>query len=111
MVEWFNNLSDGNKIAIVIPVGIAGIGAIIGLFKWFFSKSQKQIHQEGSHQTAGNIKGNNNIVAGENTHTGTPPETLNTALQAVIKALEIVGTDQSNNFVSELKNISEDKPI
>jgi len=49
MVEWFKNLSDANKIAIVVPLGIA----VIGLLKWLFGKKagprpqQKTIHQEG----------------------------------------------------------------
>ena len=32
MVEWFNNLTDANKIAIVVPIGLAVIGGIIKYF-------------------------------------------------------------------------------
>jgi len=38
MIEWFRNLSDANKIAIAVPVGIAVIGGLFGLFKWLFRK-------------------------------------------------------------------------
>jgi len=38
MVEWFRNLSDANKIAIVVPVGIAVIGGLVGLLKWLFAR-------------------------------------------------------------------------
>jgi tetratricopeptide (TPR) repeat protein len=38
IIEWFKNLDDTNKIAIVIPVGLAAIGGLFVLFKWLFSK-------------------------------------------------------------------------
>ena len=39
MIEWFKGLSDGNKIAVVVPVGLAVIGGLFGLFKWLFRKT------------------------------------------------------------------------
>ena len=38
MVEWFNNLTDANKIAIVVPVGLALLAGLFGLFKWLSGK-------------------------------------------------------------------------
>ena len=38
MIEWFKNLSDAEKIAVVVPVGLAAIGGLFALFKWLFSK-------------------------------------------------------------------------
>jgi len=38
MVEWFNNLTDANKIAIVVPVVIAVIAGLVGLSKWLLGK-------------------------------------------------------------------------
>jgi hypothetical protein len=32
MVEWFDNLGDTDKIAIVVPIGLAVIGEIIEYF-------------------------------------------------------------------------------
>ena len=34
MIEWFKNLTDTNKIAVVVPVGLAVIGGLFTLLKW-----------------------------------------------------------------------------
>ncbi|MHC4676409.1 MAG: tetratricopeptide repeat protein, partial [Planctomycetota bacterium] len=39
MIEWFKNLGDAEKIAIVVPVGLALIGGLFALLKWIFGKS------------------------------------------------------------------------
>ncbi len=39
MVEWFNNLSDANKIAIIVPVGLAVIVGLFKLCKWLLGKN------------------------------------------------------------------------
>jgi len=38
MIEWFINLSDTNKIAIVVPIVVAVIMGLFGLFKLLFGK-------------------------------------------------------------------------
>ncbi|MBA7674855.1 hypothetical protein ES703_83080 [subsurface metagenome] len=40
MIEWFKNLTDANKIAIVVPIAVVVIGGLIGLFKWLFGKKK-----------------------------------------------------------------------
>ena len=40
MWEWFRNLGDANKIAIIIPVGLAIFGGLFGFFKWLFKKKK-----------------------------------------------------------------------
>jgi len=35
-VEWFKNLSDAEKIAIIVPVGLAAVGGLFALCKWLF---------------------------------------------------------------------------
>ena len=74
MLEWFNNLSDANKIAIVIPVGLAVIAGLFAWFKWLSGRidgsgpQQETIHQEGGDHTAivtDTIKGTTNITGGE----------------------------------------------
>ncbi len=40
MIEWFKNLSDTEKIAIVVPVGLAAVGGLFALFKWLFGKKK-----------------------------------------------------------------------
>jgi len=111
MVEWFNNLTDANKIAIVVPVGLAAIGVLFALFKWLFSKSAKQktIKQKGQGNTAIIFEENKGNVAGRDIHTGVDTEVLNAALKAINKALEMVGTDQSNKLASELEKLSDEK--
>jgi len=114
MLEWFRNLSDANKIAIVIPVGLAAIGGLFALFKWLFRKTdaparqQKTIHQADSGHTATTIDGDKNIIAGGDIHTGINEDVLNAALKALNTALSMVATDQSKNLVSELKKISDE---
>ena len=117
MVEWFNNLTDANKIAIVVPVGLAAICGLFGLFKWLLGKQngptsqQKTIHQKGSGNKAAVIDGCGNTanIAERDIHTGINEDVLNAALKALNTALSMVDTDQSKNLVSELKNISDEK--
>jgi len=120
MIECFKSLSEPWQIAIfgaVVTVGLAAIGGLFVLFKWLFSKKEspaptrKTIHQKGKEQTAANIDGDKNIIAGGNIHTGVDTEVLNAALKALNKVLEMVDTDQSNNLVSELKKLLDEKPI
>jgi len=40
MIEWFKNLSDTEKIAIVVPVGLAAVGGLFALLKWLFGKKK-----------------------------------------------------------------------
>jgi hypothetical protein len=40
MIEWFKNLSNAEKIAIVIPVGLAAIGGLFAFFKWLVIKEK-----------------------------------------------------------------------
>jgi len=112
MIEWFKNLDIAWQTAIfgaIITIAIAIIG---GLFKFFFGKkvdsrkTQQEIRQEGSGQTAINVEGNNNIIAGGDIHIRVDKEVLN----ALNKDLEKVNTDQSNKLVSELKKLTVEKP-
>jgi len=114
IIEWFKNLSEGWQIAI-FGAGVTFIGGLFALFKWLFSKkdspapTRKTIHQKGKEHTAANIDGDKNIIAGGNIHIGVGTEELNAALKALNKALEMVGTDQSNKLASELKKLSDEK--
>ena len=38
MIEWFDSLTNAEKIAIVVPISLAAIGGLFGLLKWFFRK-------------------------------------------------------------------------
>jgi len=40
MMEWFKNRSDAEKIAIIVPVGIAVIGGLFALCKVLFGKKK-----------------------------------------------------------------------
>jgi hypothetical protein len=61
MIKWFKNLTDANKIAIVVPIAVVVIGGLIGLFKWQFRKKdgpaamEKTIQQVGTDHTATTI--------------------------------------------------------
>ena len=77
MIEWFKNLSTAEKIGIVVPVGSAVIAGLCGLLiKWLLGKKGgpeskvKTIHQEGEDNTAANIDGDKNIIAGRDVKTG-----------------------------------------
>jgi hypothetical protein len=115
-VEWFNNLTDANKIAIVVPIGIALIGGLFGLFKWLYkkgdaSKTQKTFQQKDSGNKGAVIDSKGNIanIAGRDIHTGVNEEVLIAALKALNTVLSRVDTDQSRNLVSELKSVSGEK--
>ena len=82
MIEWFENLSDTNKIAIVVPVGIA---VLAGLFRLLKLLSRKE------------------------SHTGIDTEVVKDVLKVFYKILEMIGTDQSKKFASELKDVPDEK--
>ena len=112
MIEWFKNLTDANKIAIVVPVAVAVIGGLIGLFKWLFRKkdtpaaSEKTIQQSGKGHTATAIDGNKNIVAGVNVTTGIDSDaTLNTLVKT---SKELGRTEEENIRLKEtIKQLEE----
>ena len=92
IIEWFKNLDDTNKIAIVVPVGLAAIGGLFVLFKWLFSKKndspaqQKTIKQNGQRHTAIFADDNKGNVAGRDIHTGIgSQEALNTLVEISAK--------------------------
>ena len=67
MVEWFKNLNDAEKIAIVVPVIVAVIGGLLGLLKAFgkgksSSTQKKTFQQKGSDNVAANIDGSGNTT-------------------------------------------------
>jgi len=76
MIEWFKNLTNANKIAIIVPITLALIGGLFGLSKLLFLKKddpsaiKKTIQQTGIDHTAANINGSGNIVAGGDVSTG-----------------------------------------
>jgi len=116
MIEWFENLTDSDKISIVIPIGIVIISGLFVLFKWLYkkgdaSKTKKTFQQKGSGNKDVVIDGGGNIanVAGRDIHTGVNEDVLNAALKALNTALSMVDTDQSKNLVSLLKKISDEK--
>jgi len=99
MIKWFKNLSDANKIAIVVPVGLAVIGGLFGLFKLFEKPSvsiiqQDTIHQEGSGHTAGTIEGDRNIIAGGDVSTGLDSEA---ALTILVETSAKLGRSEAEN--------------
>jgi hypothetical protein len=68
IIEWFKNLDDTNKIAIVVPVGLAAIGGLFALIKCLLRKKndspaqQKTIQQEGMGNTATMIEDKTAII-------------------------------------------------
>ena len=77
MIEWFKNLNDAEKIAIVVPVIVAVIGGLLGLLKAFgkgksSSTQKKTFQQKGSDIVAANIDGSGNTtnVAGRDINSG-----------------------------------------
>jgi tetratricopeptide (TPR) repeat protein len=100
MLKWFKNLSDANKIAIVIPVALAAIAGLFGLFKWLSPKKdapapqQKTIHQEGTSHTASTIDGDKNIIAGGNVSTGIDSEA---ALTILVDTSAKLGRSEAEN--------------
>jgi tetratricopeptide (TPR) repeat protein len=75
IIEWFENLSTDNWIAvagIVVPIIVA---AVVGLFKLFHKEpdsltQQKTIKQKGNRHTAIIADGNKVNIAGRDIHTG-----------------------------------------
>jgi tetratricopeptide (TPR) repeat protein len=66
MIGWFKNLSDANKIAIIIPVGLAVIGGAFSLLKLFTGPEPppgQVIHQPGSGNIDIDVDGSENIIA------------------------------------------------
>jgi len=55
MIEWFKNLSDVWKIAVVTPVGFTAIGGLFALFKWLFSKKDATTLNTIQQQSVGSI--------------------------------------------------------
>ncbi len=82
MVEWFKNLSDANKIAIVVPVSIAVLVGLFGSLKWLLRKESR---------------------------TGVDTEVVKDVFKVLNKFLEMIDTDQSKKLASELENISDEK--
>ena len=108
MIEWFNNLSDANKIAIVIPGATAVISGLFGLVIWLFAKKGKseKSRTNGGSNTAINAKDNSGNVAGGDIHIGINAEELKTILSSHLKT---VGTNQSNNLASKVMKLSDEK--
>jgi len=101
MLKWFKNLSDANKIAIVIPVALAAIAGLFGLFKWLSPKKdapapqQKTIHQEGASHTPAAVDEDKNIIAGGNVTTGIDSEA---ALNILVKTSSQLGRTEEENI-------------
>ncbi len=82
MMEWFRNLSDGNKIAIIIPVIVAVITGLIGLFIKLFSKKNtastptNEIDQSGSENTAIIAEDNKGNIAARDINMGIEPDNI-----------------------------------
>jgi len=93
MIEWFKNLTDANKIAIVVPIALAVIGGLIGLFKWLFRKKdgpaprEKTIQQAGSGHKATTIDGDKNIVSEGDVSTGIDPNNILDRYEIALKQL------------------------
>lgn len=101
MVEWFKNLSDANKIAIVVPVVLVVIGGLFGLSQWPLGKEDgpeskgKIIRQEGSGHAAANIDGGKNIIAGGNVNTGIDSDAV---LNTLVKTSKELGRTEEENI-------------
>ena len=118
MIEWFNDLSNAEKIAVIailVPVSLAVVKGLFVLFKWLFRKKNppstpvNKIDQPGSDNTAIIAVNNKGNIAAGDIKTGINEDVLNAALKALNTALSMVDTDQSKNLVSELKKISDEK--
>jgi tetratricopeptide (TPR) repeat protein len=85
-IEWFNNLSNADKIAIVVPVGLAFLGVLFAFLKWLFSKKtdppikQRSIEQNGNKNKAIIADGNKGNIAGGDIHTGIESEAVLTSI-------------------------------
>ncbi len=105
MVEWFNKLSNAEKIAvaaIVVPVAFAVVCGLFKLIKWLLGKEnspatqQKTIHQKGSRNKAAVIDGSGNTanIAEGDIHTGIDSET---ALTILVETSAKLGRSQEEN--------------
>jgi len=106
MIEWFKNLNDAEKIAIVVPVIVAVIGGLLGLLKAFgkgkgSSTQKKTFQQKGSDNVAANIDGSGNTtnVAGRDVNLGIDGDA---ALNQLVSVSKEAG--QSKNEIEHLKD-------
>ncbi|MGD0573049.1 MAG: tetratricopeptide repeat protein [Sedimentisphaerales bacterium] len=108
IIEWFKNLDDTNKIAIVVPVGLAAIGGLFALFKWLFSKKddspvqQKTIKRKGQRHTAIVVEENKGNIAGRDVNLGIDGDA---ALNQLVSVSKEAG--QSKNEIKHLEEKNE----
>ena len=110
MIEWFKNLSNAEKIAvvaIVVPVCLAVIVGLFGLLEWPLGKEDgpeskgKIIHQEGSGHTAIVTEREGATVAGRDVNIGIKPDNFLDRYETTLKQLG----------QSEEKNINQQETI
>ncbi|OHB55576.1 MAG: hypothetical protein A2Y07_03335 [Planctomycetes bacterium GWF2_50_10] len=103
MLEWFQSLDIAWQTAIfgaTIPI-CGGLIKLLCVLSKFWAKVCPKVYENTI--TITNGCANNYNIAGRDIHTGVPEDVL-------IKAMEMVNTDQSNKLVSEFKKVIVEMP-